>query len=111
MATEQKSHAAVGRAEEAIHASAERAARAAHETVETLGEYGERAKEQLRETGDRLRETGRAATDRSRELVDQLTNYVTEHPMTAIGVAVAVGFVLGALARRGATAPEEAANR
>lgn len=111
MATEQKSHAAVSRAEEAIHASAERAARAAHETVETLGDYSERAKEQLRDTGERLRETGRAATDRSRELIDEVTNYVTEHPMTAIGIAVAVGFVLGALARRGTTTPEEASDQ
>lgn len=103
MATEQKSHAAVDRAEEAIHASAERAARAAHEAVEGLTEYGARAKEQVRETGERVRETGRIATERSRELIDQVTDYVTEHPMTAIGIAVAVGFVLGAMARRGAS--------
>jgi len=109
MATEQKSHAAVSRAEEAIHASAERAARAAHDAVETLGEYGERAKEQLQETGTRVRETGRVATERSRELMDQLTGYVSEHPMTAIGIAVAVGFVLGALARRGGGSSEDEA--
>ena len=54
-----------------------------------------------------VKQTGRVATERSRELMDQVTDYVTEHPMTAIGIAVAVGFVLGALARRGATTADE----
>jgi|SRR5581483_8513625 len=107
MATEQKSHAAVNRAEDAVHSTAERAARAAHEAVETIGEYGERAHEQMQETSERLLETGRVARERSRELMDQVTDYVTEHPMTAIGIAVAVGFVLGALARRGTSSPAE----
>lgn len=101
MTTERKAHTAVDRAQDAAQTSTERAARAAHEAAESLGEYGTRAREQLRETGENLRQTTRAASERSRELMDQVSNYISEHPMTAIGIAVAVGFALGAMVGRG----------
>lgn len=101
MATERRTHTAVDRAHETAQSTTDRAARSAHEAVETLGEYGTKAKEQLRETGESLRKTGRAASERSRELMDQVSDYITEHPMTAIGIAVAVGFVLGTVVGRG----------
>lgn len=100
MATERKTHGAIDRAQETTQASTERAARAAHEAAETIGEYGARAREQLRETGENLRQTTRAASERSRELMDQVSGYIVEHPMTAIGIAVAVGFALGAMVGR-----------
>lgn len=100
MAVERKTHSAVDRASDTVQASTERAARAAHEAAESLGEYGTRAKEQLRETG-------RAAGERSREIVDQLTDYISEHPMTALGIAVAVGFVLGTVVGRSSSGTEE----
>lgn len=101
MATERKTHTAVDRAQDAAQTSSDRAARAAHEAAESLGEYGTRAREQLRETGENLRQTTRAATERSREMMDQVSNYIAEHPMTAIGIAVAVGFALGAMVGHG----------
>lgn len=100
MATERKTHSAIERAQDATQASTERAARAAHDAAETIGEYGARAREQLKETGESLRQTTRAASERSRELMDQISNYIVEHPMTAVGIAVAVGFALGAMVGR-----------
>lgn len=100
MATERKTHGAIERAHEAAQAATERTARATHEAAESIGEYGARAREQLRETGENLRQTTRAASERSRELMDQVSSYIVEHPMTAIGIAVAVGFALGAMVGR-----------
>lgn len=97
MAMEQ-AHSAVSRAEQASQSATERLAQTAHQTVDTLSEYGTRAEEQLRETT-------RAAGEQTRELIDQINTYITEHPMAAIGIAVGVGFLLGALARRGVQAP------
>lgn len=107
MTVERKTHSTVDRASDAVQASTERAARGAHEAAESLSEYGAQAKEQLREAGDRLRETGRAASERSREIVDQLADYISEHPMTALGIAVAVGFALGAVVGRSSGGAEE----
>lgn len=93
MAMEQ-AHSAVTSAEQVAQSATERLAQAAHETVDTLSAYGTRAEEQLRETS-------RIAGEHSRELIDQINAYINEHPMAAVGVAVGVGFLLGALARRG----------
>ena len=101
MATERKTQTAVERAQEAAQSSTERASRMAQDTAESIGEYSTRAKEQLRETGESLKQTTRAAGERSREIMDQVSDYIAEHPMTAIGIAVAVGFALGAMVGRG----------
>lgn len=93
MATEQ-AHSAVSSAEEVALSATERLAQTAHQTVDALSEYGARAEEHLRETT-------RIAGEQSRELIDQIDAYINEHPMAAIGIAVGVGFLLGALARRG----------
>jgi ElaB/YqjD/DUF883 family membrane-anchored ribosome-binding protein len=98
MAIEQ-AHSAVSSAEQVALTATERLADTAHRTVDTLSEYGERAEHQLRETG-------RLATEQSRELIDQINEYITAHPMAAIGIAVGAGFLLGALARRGVQAGE-----
>lgn len=101
MATERRTQSAIDRAQDTAQSSAERATRAAQEAAETIGEYGTRAKEQLRETSESLRQTTRAASERSRELMDQVSAYISEHPLTAIGIAVAAGFALGAMVGRG----------
>jgi ElaB/YqjD/DUF883 family membrane-anchored ribosome-binding protein len=93
MATEE-AHEAVTSAERAVQTATERLARTAHEAVDTLSAYGERAEE-------RLRDTGKTATERSRALIDEASAYVQQHPLAAVGIAVAVGFVVGALASRG----------
>lgn len=98
MAMEQ-AHSAVTSAERVARSATERLAQAAHETVDTLSAYGARAEEQLRETT-------RVAGEQSRELIDQINAYINAHPMAAVGIAVGVGFLLGALARRGVESPD-----
>lgn len=88
----EQAHTAVDNAEQALQSATERLARAAHQAVDTLSEYGGRAE-------DRLRSTTQVAGDRSREIMDQVREYVLEHPVAAIGIAAGVGFVLGMLVR------------
>lgn len=95
MAMEQQAHNAVNGAEQAAKLSAEKVSRVAHDTVETVREYSERAEEQLREV-----------SERSRELIDKVSDYIEAHPAAALGIAAAVGFVLGALAGRSSASPE-----
>lgn len=90
----EQAHSAVSSAEQVAQSTTERLAQTAHEAVDTLSEYGTRAETQLRETG-------RIASEQSRELIDQMNEYITAHPMAAIGIAIGAGFLLGALARRG----------
>jgi ElaB/YqjD/DUF883 family membrane-anchored ribosome-binding protein len=87
MALEQ-AHETVARAEHELHSATDWLARAAHQAVDSLSDYGRPAEE-------RLRETGRVARERSRELAEQVTHYVEEHPLVAVGMAVAVGFAVG----------------
>lgn len=93
MAMEQ-AHTAVSDAERALQSATERLARAAHQAVDSLSDYGGKAEE-------RIRNTAQTATDRSREYVNQLQRYVEDHPMMAIGIAAAAGFVVGMLMRSG----------
>jgi ElaB/YqjD/DUF883 family membrane-anchored ribosome-binding protein len=90
MATEQ--HTAVSDAEHALQSATERLANAAHRAVDTLSEYSGRAEE-------RLRDTTQGASERSREYIGQIREYVEEHPVAAIGIAVAIGFACGVLMR------------
>ncbi|RFA30074.1 hypothetical protein CAI21_07670 [Alkalilimnicola ehrlichii] len=69
-----------------------RAKQAAHEAIDQLGAHGEQAE-------DILRERGFDASDRAQELTEQLTDYIHEHPLTAVGIALAAGFVLGSILR------------
>jgi ElaB/YqjD/DUF883 family membrane-anchored ribosome-binding protein len=98
----EQAHATVSSAERELHSATERLAQAAHHAVDTLSEYGGRAEE-------RLRSSGSAASERSRELVDQVTQYVEDHPLAAVGIAVAVGFAVGMMIRGGETSerPDE----
>lgn len=103
MALEQ-AHSTVTEAERQLHTATERLARAAHQAVDSLSEYGARAEK-------RLRESSTAAGERSRELIDQVTRYVDDHPLAAIGIAAAVGFTLGLLIRRNAPGEHYAPER
>ncbi len=69
-----------------------RAAKAAHEAIDQLSSRGEQAEETLREHGI-------IASERSQEYTEQITDYIHDHPLTSIGIAVAAGFVLGSLLR------------
>lgn len=91
MATD-KPHQTISSSEKAIQSTTERVARAAHEAIDSMSDYGTR-------TEERLRETGRVATERSREYAEEVGSYVAQRPLISLGIAIGVGFLLGALAR------------
>jgi len=70
-----------------------RAAQAAHQAIDQLSARGAEAELRLRDAGTRV-------SARSQELTKELTDYVTEKPLAALGIAAAAGFVLGVLLRR-----------
>lgn len=90
----EQAHTAVDNAEQALQSATERLARAAHQAVDSLSDYSGRAEE-------RLRSTTQVAGERSREVLDQVRQYVLDHPIAAIGIAAGVGFVFGMLMRSG----------
>lgn len=75
------------------HETTDRFAKAAHEAVDRAAERGAEAEERLRQAGDHY-------GDQSRQTIDTVTAYIHDHPYTAIGWALASGFVLGSLLRR-----------
>jgi len=88
-----KAHQSISSAEKTMQSTSERVARAAHDAIDSLSGYGTR-------TEERLRETGRQATERSQEYAEEVGNYVAQRPLVSLGIAVGVGFLLGALARK-----------
>ena len=71
----------------------ERVAGAAHHAVDAAAERSARAE-------NRIRETGHRAAERSQEMRDTVGDYVNQHPVASLGIAVAAGFILGSLIRR-----------
>lgn len=59
-----------------------------------------RAEESVRHAKERMAEIERDAVKRARELAGEADRYVRQNPWQAIGVAAAVGIVLGMLVRR-----------
>ena len=98
----EQAHSAVDSAEKALQSATERLAQAAHQAVDKLNSYGNQAEE-------RLRDGTQVASDRSREMVEQVRDYVLEHPLAAIGIAAGVGFVFGVLMRPGGSSAAESA--
>ncbi|MGA7799664.1 MAG: hypothetical protein WCC36_02545 [Gammaproteobacteria bacterium] len=85
--------AIVNESAESMHGTTDRVSKAAHEAVDKMAERGGHAEE-------RIRDVGRRTVDRSRETIDTIPQYVERHPYRALGIAAAVGVVLGALLRR-----------
>lgn len=75
------------------HRTTDRVAQAAHETVDRVADRGARAEEYVRENSERYRQ-------QSQDWVEQMGDYVREHPYRSLGMAVAAGFVIGSLLRR-----------
>lgn len=74
---------------QAADRAAERAQSALHSAQDTAGNAAERAQEGVE-----------YAREQSEDLLSTLSDYVQNHPMTSIGIAVAAGTLLSALARR-----------
>ncbi len=72
-------------------------------TKESLGDNYTKARDQFDDVSDDVRKTVKATAKRIEKdygyLWDDLRGYVKEKPGTAIGISVAVGFVLGFLFR------------
>ena len=67
---------------------------------EKVDEARARAEESVRHAKERMAEIERDAVKRARELAGEADRYVRQYPWQAIGVAAAVGIVLGMLVRR-----------
>lgn len=76
-----------------LHSTTERVAKSAHEAIDKAADTSERLEAKAREAGHRA---SQQAQDFEREAV----TYVRQHPYKAVGIAVAAGFVLGALLKR-----------
>ena len=73
----------------------------------TKGEAGERiaavrarAEESLKAAKSRLSEMEHSIVDQAKEATKAADDYVREHPWTAVGIAAAVGVVVGVLLAR-----------
>ncbi|WP_111656861.1 DUF883 family protein [Isoalcanivorax indicus] len=86
------------------HQTTDKVAQSLHGAVDTAASRAAPAEEKLRqEAADaaaRLRETGDYARSRSEQILNNVTGYVRENPMTALGLAFAAGTLFSALTRR-----------
>lgn len=78
---------------ESAHSATERVAKSAHDAIDKAAETSERLEARARDASHRA---SQQAQDFEREAV----TYVRQHPYKAVGIAVAAGFVLGALLKR-----------
>jgi ElaB/YqjD/DUF883 family membrane-anchored ribosome-binding protein len=65
-----------------------------------IDEARARAEESVRHAKERMTEIEQDAVKRARELAGEADRYVHQNPWQAIGVAAAIGIVLGMLVRR-----------
>lgn len=86
------------------HPITDQVVKSAHETLDKISGPVSHAEEHLRETTHKAQESvkasARKAQDTTRELTSSVSGYIQENPLTAVGVAVAVGVVVGVLLRR-----------
>ena len=83
-------HNAIDKASNAARPAVDRMASSAHNVVDKLAGVAATAAETLGEKGEQFKVAQARATEASRD-------YVRENPLTSIGIAVAVGFVLSRL--------------
>lgn len=86
-----------------LHSATDRMAESAHAAVDGAAEYSGRTEERLRQQADRASRQyhdaqGRASV-KGREVHDELMQYLNEHPYQSLGIAVAAGYILGAILR------------
>ena len=80
-------HEAIDKASDAARPAVDRLASGAHQAVDKLASAAGQAAETLSVRGEQLKNAQTQAMEQTRL-------YVRENPMTALGIAVAVGFVL-----------------
>lgn len=85
-------HAAVDKAAGAARPAIDRAAQYAHQAVDRAADAAAPAAEWVSEKSSQLRVT-------QKQMVDDACNYVSANPLTSVGIAAALGFLLGRLVR------------
>ena len=84
-------HSAVDKAADAARPVVDRAAQAAHQAVDRATEAARPAAQWLSEKTEQARVT-------QKQVLDDTCNYVSANPLKSIGIAAAVGFLIGRLA-------------
>jgi ElaB/YqjD/DUF883 family membrane-anchored ribosome-binding protein len=86
------------------HSTTDHVRERAHESVDRLAERAAPAEERIREgaaeVSERMRTTSQQAWERSEDMLDTVTGYVRENPITSVCLAFAAGTLLSALRRR-----------
>lgn len=89
---------------EELHHTTQRISQLAHDAVDRIAAQVESAEVRLRTaTGNaetRLAESRDKVREQSERLGDNISSYVQEHPLAAIGIAFGAGVVVAALLRR-----------
>jgi len=85
-------HSAVDKAAGAAQPAIDRAAKLAHEAVDKAAGAAAPAIDWVGEKSEQLRTT-------QKKVVDDTCNYVSANPMKSVGIAAAIGFLIGRLAR------------
>lgn len=85
--------AVIGDTEELLRATAS-------QTGERVSAARERVEERLRAAREELAELQASAAQRAKQAAHATDEYVHEHPWQSVGVAAAVGFLLGMLTAR-----------
>jgi len=83
-------HGAVDQAAGKVRPAIDRAAQFAHHAVDKAADTAAPAAEWVSEKTESLRVT-------QKKVLDETCNYVSENPLKAIGIAAAIGFVIGRL--------------
>ena len=72
----------------------------ASQTGEKIGVIRERLQEQMQKTKERLADTREVVVDKTKQAARATDDYVHDNPWRAVGVAAAVGLVVGLLIGR-----------
>ena len=84
------SHRAIQQVTDSAHPAVDRMASGAHQAVNRMADAATQAAESIGTKGDRLRES-------QTRLMENCSGYVRSNPLTALGIAVAAGFLISRL--------------
>ena len=86
-------HSTIDKVADPARSSVDRLSSAAHETVDKLASNAAHV-------ADRFSEQSRRVTEAPGQALDYSKSWIQEKPLEAVGVALAVGFILGRLTAR-----------
>lgn len=86
-----------------IHRTTEQVAQKAHEAIDRIAAQVERAEERIRAAAVNAEETLKQSRDKAKvragEVTDEVTSYMQQHPVAALGIAFGAGLLVAALLR------------